>query len=49
MGILDLAAKKIKLLRLESDIPPDQTPRTVNVRAVVINKRWYVLRNIDVG
>jgi len=34
-------------MRLDSDIPPDQTPRTVNVRAVEINKRWYVFRNLD--
>jgi len=47
MGILDLAARQIKFVRLDSDIQLDMTPRTVNTRAVIINKRWYVFRNLD--
>lgn len=47
MGVLDVTTNQLKLLKLDSDLPPDQTPRTVNTRAVVINNRWYVLRNLD--
>ena len=42
-----MPTKQIKLMKLDSDIASEQTPRTVNVRAIVINKLWYVLRNID--